>query len=374
MAAGARPSLGSELQGHDVYEKIRDLNRGSFGMVVLARDKETNELFALKFIERGPQKISRYVHREIANHMKLRHPHVISLREVFLTQQHLVLVMEFAPGGDLFTYVRSRGGLPEAESRWFFQQIVIAIDYCHRLGVCSRDIKLENTLLDATPGPNSRPLVKLCDFGFSKDSNYHSAPGSRVGTPAYLAPEVIVAAEGTRYDGTAADLWSLGVLLYVMVCGAYPFRRRDDDSMRPPQRMDVLLRRIQAVDYDFPPDRSVSPGCKDLVKRLLVRDPAQRATLAEVMRHPWFQEGLSPEVLSFNDPLVAKSMAEPVTGEVESEIARIVEEAGRVIQLRSGRVGGTGGGAGSAYMDEVDALILQNDTESTDIGQLLDQI
>jgi serine/threonine-protein kinase SRK2 len=307
--------------------------------------------------------------------MKLRHPHVISLREVFLTQQHLVLVMEFAPGGDLFTYVRSRGGLPEAEARWFFQQIVIAIDYCHRLGVCSRDIKLENTLLDATPGPNSRPLVKLCDFGFSKDSNYHSAPGSRVGTPAYLAPEVIVAAEGTRYDGAAADLWSLGVLLYVMVCGAYPFRRRDDDSMRPPQRMDVLLRRIQAVDYDFPPDRVVSDGCKDLVKRLLVRDPAQRATLAEVMRHPWFQEGLSPEVLSFNDPLVAKSLAEPVTGEVESEIARIVDEAGRGIALRgNGTVGGTGGAAGSAYMDEVDALILQNDTESTDIGQLLDQI
>ena len=129
------------------------------------------------------QKISRYVHREvslivteiknkkmpltlqnphlflffqIANHMKLRHPHVISLREVFLTQQHLVLVMEFAPGGDLFTYVRSRGGLPETEARWYFQQIVIAIDYCHRLGVCSRDIKLENTLLDAQPGPQGK--------------------------------------------------------------------------------------------------------------------------------------------------------------------------------------------------------------------------
>jgi serine/threonine protein kinase len=183
---------------------------------------------------------------------------------------------------------------------------------------------------------------------------------------------VIVAAEGTRYDGAAADLWSLGVLLYVMVCGAYPFRRRDDDSMRPPQRMDVLLRRIQAVDYDFPPDRPVSDGCKDLVKRLLVREPAQRATLAEVMRHPWFQEGLSPEVLSFNDPLVAKSLAEPVTGEVESEIARIVEEAGRGIAMRGGNV--VGGNAGSAYMDEVDALILQNDAESTDIGQLLDQI
>ena len=307
--------------------------------------------------------------------MKLRHPHVISLREVFLTQQHLVLVMEFAPGGDLFTYVRSRAGLPEPEARWFFQQIVIAIDYCHRLGVCSRDIKLENTLLDAPPGPTARPLVKLCDFGFSKDSNYHSAPGSRVGTPAYLAPEVISAGEGARYDGAAADLWSLGVLLYVMVCGAYPFRRRDDDSMRPPQRMDVLLRRIQAVDYIFPKDLKLSEGVKGLIGRLLVREPEKRATLEEVMRHPWFQEGLSPEVLSFNDPLVAKSLAEPVTGDVEREIARIVDEAARPMVPQRGGAGGAGGGADAMYMDEVDALILgPSEAESTDIGQLLDQI
>ena len=96
------------------------------------------------------------------------------------------------------------------------------------------------------------------------------------------------------------------------------------------------------------------------------------------MRHPWFQEGLSPEVLSFNDPLVAKSLAEPVTGEVESEIARIVDEAGRGVALRGNGVSGVGGSGGgsrdAAYMDEVDALILQNDAESTDIGQLLDQI
>ena len=328
---------------------------------------------------------------QIVNHMKLRHPHVISLREVFLTQQHLVLVMEFAPGGDLFTYVRSRGGLPETEARWYFQQIVIAVDYCHRLGVCSRDIKLENTLLDAQPGPQgnlqiydknkslkalfplptfylsfsctaARPLVKLCDFGFSKDRFLHSAPDSRVGTPAYLAPEVIVASQWTRYDGDAADLWSLGVMLYIMVCAVFPFRRKGDEAMKPVKRMDVMLKRIQAVDYKFPKDTDVkvlSEGVTDLIKRLLVREPAKRATLNEVMRHPWFQEGLSPEVLSFNDPLVAKSLAEPVKEEVESEIARIVDEAAR---------GGAVGSHDAAYMDDVDALILE-DNRSTDVTE-----
>ena len=97
--------------------------------------------------------------------MRLRHPHIISLKEVFLTEQHLVLVMEYAAGGDLFSYVQRRRRLGEDDARWFFQQLICAVDYCHKMGVANRDIKLENTLLDGSP----RPLVKLCDFGFSKD-------------------------------------------------------------------------------------------------------------------------------------------------------------------------------------------------------------
>lgn len=180
------------------------------------------------------------------------------------------------------------------------------------MGVCSRDIKLENTLLDNSP----RPLVKLCDFGFSKDANYHSAPGSRVGTPAYLAPEVISAGSGAKYDGYAADIWSLGVLLYVMTCGAYPFRRPEDEEMRPNHRLDALLQRIQAVEYSFPPHRNVSPELKDLVSKMLVGDPSRRIPLQQVLQHPWVLQGLSPEVLGFNEPLVARSLAEPVTEEV----------------------------------------------------------
>ncbi len=109
--------------------------------------------------------------------------------------------MEYAPGGDLFKVVSHLRGLSEDNARWFFQQIVLAIDYCHRMGVANRDIKLENTLLDGSV----RPLVKLADFGFSKDENYQSAPGSRVGTPAYLAPEVITNVHGQSYDAKASS-------------------------------------------------------------------------------------------------------------------------------------------------------------------------
>ena len=323
---------------------------------MLAEDKHTGERFALKFIERGHGSVSRYVHREIINHMKLRHPHVISLREVFLTQRHLVLVMEYAPGGDLFSLVQSQKGLSEEDARWFFQQIVIAMDYCHKLGVCSRDIKLENTLLDASP----RPLVKLCDFGFSKDSNYHSAPTSRVGTPAYLAPEVIKAGEGAKYSGTAADIWSLGVLLYVMLCGSYPFRRREDDTKNNAAKMDALLKRIRNVDYRFPSHVAVSPEAKDLVGRMLVGDPNERATLRDIMNHPWFAVGLGPEVLAFNDPLVEQSKNEPVTMEIEEEIARIVKEA----ELPGGK---------GRDMESVDAMLEGQGDESVEALRLMNE-
>lgn len=180
--------------------QVKDLNKGTFGFVQLARVKATGELVAVKFIERGDRvrrvlrpctaagnkrsidirtrtlrqlptallgcrgQVTKYVEREILNHRLLRHPHIIKFREVFLTPQHLAIAMEYAPGGDTFEYVVKRGGLREDEARWFFQQLIVCLDYCHRLGVVNRDIKLENTLLDSSP----RPLVKICDFGYSK--------------------------------------------------------------------------------------------------------------------------------------------------------------------------------------------------------------
>ncbi|KAL3134245.1 Serine/threonine-protein kinase srk2h [Trebouxia sp. C0009 RCD-2024] len=116
---------------------------------------------------------------------------------VFVTSQYLAIVMEYAAGGDMFEHVVRKGYLQESEARWFFQQLLVGVDYVHRMGVANRDIKLENTLLDGSP----RPLLKICDFGYSKHEKFQSAPGSRVGTPAYLAPEVIMTTKGQTYDG-----------------------------------------------------------------------------------------------------------------------------------------------------------------------------
>ncbi|KAL6778756.1 hypothetical protein ACKKBG_A04765 [Auxenochlorella protothecoides x Auxenochlorella symbiontica] len=327
MASGPPGGTDSLLEGHPRYSKIRDLGKGAYGAVVHARDTETMEDVALKFIERGPQNVNKYVEREILNHMKLRHPHIIGLREVFLTANHLVLAMEFAAGGDLFKYVSSRKSLGEPEARWFFQQLIVGIDYCHRMGVASRDIKLENTLLDGSP----RPLIKLADFGFSKDDQ-QSAPTSRVGTPAYLAPEVIVSKPGTHYDGKKADLWSCGVLLYILVTGTYPFQRVKDSTMKGPQKLNAILNRILAVDYIFPERKRLSPECKDLISSLLVLDPNARPDIPAIQAHPWYRVDLNPAALSFNDTLVADSLANATPDSVYEDIRSIVRDAQQVVR------------------------------------------
>ncbi len=127
------------------YEKVQTLGQGSFGFVQLARNKETQELVAVKMLQRTD--VNKYVEGEIVNHSLMRHPHIIQFKEVLLTSQFICIVMEFATGGSLFHYVQRAGRLKEAVARWFFQQLVVGVDYCHKRGVANRDIKLENTLL-----------------------------------------------------------------------------------------------------------------------------------------------------------------------------------------------------------------------------------
>jgi serine/threonine-protein kinase SRK2 len=263
--------------------------------------------------------VTKYVEREIVNHRQLVHPHIIQFKEVFLTKAHLCISMEYAAGGDMFEYVVKKGGLRENEARWFFQQLIVAVDYIHRMGVASRDIKLENTLLDGSP----RPLIKICDFGYSKHEKFQSAPGSRVGTPAYLAPEVIMTTKGKTYDGKIADIWSCGVMLYVMLVGAYPFERSEDKN--DPQKLQKMIQRILKVEYDWPPHISskLSPEVKDLMARLLQADPSNRATVKEIQDHPWYMKDLPPGVKEMNDNM----RLPPMGSQSEEEIRATVREA-----------------------------------------------
>nr|KJB47470.1 hypothetical protein B456_008G027800 [Gossypium raimondii] len=246
----------------DKYELVKDIGSGNFGVARLMRNKETKELVAMKYIDRG-QKIDENVAREIINHRSLRHPNIIRFKEVVLTPTHLAIVMEYAAGGELFERICNAGRFSEDEARYFFQQLISGVSYCHAMQICHRDLKLENTLLDGSPAPR----LKICDFGYSKSSLLHSRPKSTVGTPAYIAPEVLSRRE---YDGKMADVWSCGVTLYVMLVGAYPFEDQED-----PKNFRKTISRIMSIQYKIPDYVHISQDCRHLLSRIFVASPSR---------------------------------------------------------------------------------------------------
>ncbi len=152
------------------------MGTGAFGSVKLVFDVKTKKQLAMKVLKR--RNVNKYLEAEIVNHSMLRHPHVVQCREVFLTPEHVCIVMEYANGGSLFDLVSTQKRLKETQARWFFQQLILALDYCHRRGVANRDIKLENCLLQNEEGL-PHPLLKMCDFGYSK-ADFRSAAKSQV--------------------------------------------------------------------------------------------------------------------------------------------------------------------------------------------------
>ncbi|XP_074292845.1 serine/threonine-protein kinase SAPK7-like [Silene latifolia] len=298
------------------YEEVKQLGAGNFGVARLMRLKPTNELVAIKYIERG-HRIDENVAREIINHRSLRHPNIIRFKEVVLTPTHLGIVMEYAAGGELFERICTAGRFSEDEARYFFQQLISGVNYCHNMQICHRDLKLENTLLDGSPAPR----LKICDFGYSKSSLLHSRPKSTVGTPAYIAPEVLSRRE---YDGKLADVWSCGVTLYVMLVGAYPF-----EDPKDPKNFRKTITRIMAVQYKIPEYVHISKDCKDLLSRIFTTSPSRRISLREIKNHPWFLKNL-PKVLTEPAQAMYYQRDNPTAFanlQTAEEIMKIVNEA-----------------------------------------------
>ncbi|CAH9117298.1 unnamed protein product [Cuscuta epithymum] len=266
------------------YEILKDIGSGNFGVAKLVKDKFSGELLAVKYIERGHM-IDEHVQREIMNHRSLKHPNIIKFKEVFLTPTHLAIVMEYASGGELFDRICTAGRFSEDEARFFFQQLISGVSYCHSMQICHRDLKLENTLLDGS----STSRLKICDFGYSKSSVLHSQPKSTVGTPAYIAPEVFSRKE---YDGKIADVWSCGVTLYVMLVGGYPFEDHED-----PRNFKKTITKILSVQYSIPSYVRISKECKHLLSRIFVADPDERISIEEIKKHPWFLNSLVEEIM-----------------------------------------------------------------------------
>ncbi|KAI8823376.1 5'-AMP-activated protein kinase catalytic subunit alpha-2 [Fimicolochytrium jonesii] len=279
------------------YVLLETLGVGSFGKVKLAVHSHTGHKVALKIINRrriATMDMVGRVKREIQYLKLLRHPHIIKLYEVITTPTDIIMVMEYA-GGELFNYIVNRGRMSEDDARKFFQQIICAVEYCHRHKIVHRDLKPENVLLD------EYDQVKIADFGLSNIMSDGEFLRTSCGSPNYAAPEVI---NGKLYAGSEVDVWSCGVILYVMLCGRLPF----DDDYIP-----ALFKKINGGIFSLP--SFLSSPVKSLLQSMLIVDPLKRATIAQIRQLDWFKKGL-PDYLQ---PL--PDIPQLISGDIDDSIA-----------------------------------------------------
>nr|XP_051688499.1 MAP/microtubule affinity-regulating kinase 3 [Oryctolagus cuniculus] len=264
------------------------LGRGSFSRVLLACQPSSQRLVAVKLFkedERDPFG-ARRVMQEASIMQLLSYENIIKLLEVGCVGQHHCLVLELAQRGSLHQYVMSRGGLPEPEAMVIFDQILAAVGHCHEQRVAHRDLKLKNLLLDSDMN------VKLVDFGLSWQLPEGELVSGFCGTPKYSAPEVF---RQEPYDPFAADLWSLGVILFAMLAGAMPFTGKDREELRDC---------IQKGSYELP--CAASPALEELLSSLLSPDPCDRPTAESAHQQWWFdplREEAEGEELTVVQPL-----------------------------------------------------------------------
>lgn len=262
------------------YQLTRLLGRGSFAKVYHGRTLTDNSSVAVKVMEKpsaGDPTMEPRLVREVGAMRRLNHPNILKLHEVLATKTKIYLVMELADGGELFTQLTRRGRMKEATARFYFQQLVSTLNFCHQNGVAHRDLKPQNLLLD------KKGNLKISDFGLSalpeskKDGLLHTA----CGTPAFTAPEII---RGKGYDGAKADAFSCGVILFNLLAGYLPF----DDSNLP-----NMYRKIHNREMVFPDWIQKKP--RVIIHKLLDPNPKTRMSIETLMSLPWFKKSLKPD-------------------------------------------------------------------------------
>ncbi|ORX75631.1 Pkinase-domain-containing protein [Anaeromyces robustus] len=250
------------------YHIGKTLGKGSFGKVKLGVHKLTGQKVAIKIVDKIHAPI---VAREIETWRHLIHPNIIQLYEVITSETKIYMIIEFAEEGELFDFITKYGRIDEnsVTAKKLFRQLVEAVSYCHQNNFVHRDLKLENVLL------SSDFNIKLSDFGFTREFSSSKLLDTYCGSVAYAAPEMI---SGKQYNGPGADIWSLGVILYTIVCGTLPF---DDETDT------VIHQKILNLKYEIPD--FISDECKDLITRILKIEPSERITIEEILNHKWLE-------------------------------------------------------------------------------------
>ncbi|KAI8368370.1 kinase-like domain-containing protein [Choanephora cucurbitarum] len=270
------------------YYLCKTLGKGSMGKVKLAVDSETGEKVAVKIVSckgkpshhKNPKSSekSREIRtiREASIMLLLNHPNIAQMYEMRQINDNYYLFMEYVDGGQLLDYIISHGKLKEKQARQISRQIASALDYCHRNSIVHRDLKVENILLSATGN------IKIIDFGLSNVFTAKSQLSTFCGSLYFAAPELL---EGRLYTGPEVDVWSFGVVIYVLVCGIVPF---DDPTISG------MHQKVKQGVVGYP--SYLSAECRHLLKRMILTAPSKRATMSEIIAHPWMNKGYDTPV------------------------------------------------------------------------------
>jgi len=274
-------------ENYDIKEEV---GKGAFSVVKLAVNKKTGEKVAVKIINKtkaSSEADAKRLQTEVEILKKVKHPNIISLKDLYDTPEELYLVMELVTGGELFDKIVQKGQYSEKDASAMVKKILGAVDYLHHNNIAHRDLKPENLLLRG----NDDTDVMLSDFGLSKITG-QSMMETACGTPYYVAPEVLSA---SGYD-KEVDLWSVGVITYLLLCGFPPFYG---------ESLPEVFEQIMKAEFDFPDPywTEISGDAKDFIQKLLIADSKKRLTAATALQHPWIQKGGTGKVLNVKDKL-----------------------------------------------------------------------
>jgi len=272
----------------DVYDIQEIIGEGTYSNVASAVHRDTGKMVAVKLIDKtkvDTQKQMWRLQNEISLHKRARHPNIVDYIEHYETDIDLCLILELCTGGELFNKIVEKGSFCEKDASRVVRQIVKAVEFLHSIGIVHRDIKPENILF----ADKDSDTIKLADFGLAKQLEPHSAQSGRAflkaslsGTTAYCAPERL----SQDQESKAVDMWSTGCIMYFLLFGVPPFYSEKEDEE---ENEDEIFDSVMEGTVSFPENRNVSLMAKDLILRLLDKDPSRRLTAEQALQHPWLK-------------------------------------------------------------------------------------
>uniref|UniRef100_A0A3B4URG5 Calcium/calmodulin-dependent protein kinase 1Da n=1 Tax=Seriola dumerili TaxID=41447 RepID=A0A3B4URG5_SERDU len=287
----------------DDIKKIFDfkevLGTGAFSEVVLAQERLTGRMFAVKCIPKKALKGKESsIENEIAVLRRIKHENIVALEDIYESPDHLYLIMQLVSGGELFDRIVEKGFYTEKDASTLIRQVLDAVNYLHRMGIVHRDLKPENLLYF---NPQDESKIMISDFGLSKMEGSGDVMSTACGTPGYVAPEVLAQKPYSK----AVDCWSIGVIAYILLCGYPPFYDENDSK---------LFEQILKADYEFdaPYWDDISDSAKDFISSLMEKDPAKRFTCEQALRHPWIA----------GDTALCKNIHESVSRQIRKNFAK----------------------------------------------------